>query len=67
MIAELENHGSLFLFRPMDMEAEEWCDDNISDDRTAFGHSIVIEPRYVNGVIDGFKSSGGVITTGGYS
>lgn len=61
MLAELENQGSIYLFRPLDMEAEEWCDENLSSDRQSFGKAIVIEPRFVNEIVMGFTNAGGLV------
>ena len=61
MIAEIQDEGTIFLFRPMDMEAEEWCDENISDDRQSFGKAIVIEHRYISEIAEGFRAAGGII------
>jgi len=61
MQAEIEDHGYLFLFRPLDMEAEDWCDENLSDDRQSFGAAIVVEHRYISQIVLAFQEAGGII------
>lgn len=61
MKAELQNEGTIFLFRPLDMEAEEWCDANLSDDRQSFGSTVAVEHRYIRDIVEGFLADGGEI------
>lgn len=61
MLASIENHGTICLFRPEDMEAEEWVDENLSDDRQSFGVAIAIEPRYLPDIVRAFLDAGGKI------
>ena len=52
----LENHGSLFLLRPLNPGAKDWMDEHLPMDspETQFcGDAIVIEPRYVASIVDG--------------
>jgi hypothetical protein len=53
---KLENHGSLFLLRPLNPVAQSWMSENLPVDQpeTQFwGDAIVIEPRYVAPIVDG--------------
>jgi len=61
MQASLENHGSIWLFRPKDMEAEQWVDENISDDRQSFGSAVAVETRYIQDIVEAFKEADGEI------
>jgi hypothetical protein len=52
----LENHGSLFLLRPLNSAAKHWMGEHLPMDNpeTQFwGDAIVIEPRYVAPIVDG--------------
>jgi hypothetical protein len=58
---ELENHGSLFLLRPLNSAAKEWMEENLpmNNPETQFwGSAIVIEPRYVAPIVDGIIGEG---------
>jgi hypothetical protein len=57
--AQLENHGSIWLLRPLDGAAREWLNETAPSDAQFFGDALVIEPRYVPGVIEAFTSAGG--------
>jgi hypothetical protein len=52
----LENHGSLFLLRPLNLAAKDWMSEHLPIDNpeTQFwGDAIVIEPRYVAPIVEG--------------
>lgn len=58
---QLENHGSLFLLRPLNDAAKNWMDEHlpVANPETQFwGDSIVIEPRYVAPIVDGILADG---------
>jgi hypothetical protein len=58
---QLENHGSLFLLRPLNDAAKNWMGEHLPIDNpeTQFwGDSIVIEPRYVAPIVDGILADG---------
>ena len=53
---ELENHGSLFLLRPLNSAAREWMRDHLpvdSPETQFWGEAIVIESRYLEPIIEG--------------
>ena len=61
---KLENHGSLFLLRPLNPVARNWMSENLPVDEpeTQFwGDAIVIEPRYVAPIVDGIVGDGLVL------
>ena len=61
---KLENHGSLFLLRPLNHVAQTWMSENLRVDEpeTQFwGDAIVIEPRYVAPIVDGIIGDGLVL------
>ena len=54
-----ENHGSLFLIRPLSESGQQWLDENLGDDNTlTFGGAIVCEPRYVEAIYHGAVDAG---------
>jgi hypothetical protein len=53
---QLENHGSLFLLRPLTSAATEWMQEHLpvdSPETQFWGDSIVIEPRYLEPIVEG--------------
>jgi hypothetical protein len=61
---KLENHGSLFLLRPLNSVAKDWMDEHLPVDspETQFcGDAIVIEPRYVAPIVEGIIGDGLVL------
>jgi hypothetical protein len=62
MQVQVENHGSLFLFRPLDREAEDWIEERVpSEPWQWLGGALAVEHRYILGLIDGFRSEGGEV------
>jgi hypothetical protein len=61
---KLENHGSLFLLRPLNSAAKEWMQDHlpVDDPETQFWcGALVVEPRYVAPIVDGIVGDGLVL------
>ncbi len=52
----VENHGSLFLFRPHTDEGREWLEENT--DGQWFGEALVVEHRYAEGLAQGMLDDG---------
>lgn len=42
----VENHGSLFLFRPETPEAQAHLEAHVDDEAQWFGDALAVEPRY---------------------
>src|SRR5271163_385414 len=60
----LENHGSLFLLRPLCSAAKEWMNEHLpvdSPETQFWGEAIVIEPRYLEPIVDGILADGLVL------
>jgi len=55
---EIQNEGSIFLLRPLTPEAQNWIDENISDDAQWFGSAVAVEHRYIFDIIDGIQDAG---------
>lgn len=62
MHARLENHGSIWLLRPLDVKAQEWLRETAPDEAQFMGDAMAIERRYVQGVIDAFEADGGEVS-----
>lgn len=54
----VSNHGSIFLLTATSNAGEEWIGDHIPDDAQTWGESIVIEHRYISGVVNGAIADG---------
>lgn len=61
MKATWENHGSLWLFRPLDATAREWIHQTAPDDAQFMGDAMAVESRYVEGVQEAFEAAGGEV------
>ena len=54
----IENHGSIILLRPISGAAKEWVDCNLPVERQEFGRAVVIEPRCLADIVEGFTADG---------
>lgn len=56
----VENHGSIFLLRPLTDSAKSWVEDHIGEDNgfQPYWPTVVIEPRYVENIVDGIQNDG---------
>jgi hypothetical protein len=59
-----ENHGSIFLLRPISPAAFLWIHENLPADRITFGNAVVVEPRYVWAILVGLQDDGLVVSRG---
>ena len=57
----LENHGSIWLIRPITSRAQAWLDENIADDHQTFGGAVVCEPRYLEPIASALAADGLVL------
>jgi hypothetical protein len=53
-----ENHGSIFLLRPISPASFAWIEEHLPPDRLIFGNAVVVEPRYVWAILDGLQEDG---------
>jgi len=60
----VENHGSVFLLRPVTPAASDWISEHIPDDAQFFGDAIVVEHRYIWAILAGLQEDGLVVTRG---
>ena len=61
--ANVENHGSILLLRPLSDAAEQWVNENIGEGSRfqPYWPTVVIEPRYIADILEGMKSDGLVL------
>lgn len=45
---KVENHGSIYLFRPHSQAGREFLDEHAPEDAQWFGLALVVEHRYAN-------------------
>lgn len=57
----VEDHFSLVLLRPYSDEADAWISENVADDAQFWAGALVVEPRYVDGILTGMQNDGLVI------
>jgi hypothetical protein len=58
----VENHGSIFLLRPVTCVGQSWLKENVIGEETQiFGNAIVCEPRYVIDIVLGARAEGVVV------
>jgi hypothetical protein len=58
----VENHGSIFLLRPMSSVGQAWLQENIIGEETQiFGNAVVCEPHYVVDILLGARAEGVVV------
>ena len=56
----VENHGSIFLLRPLTPSATSWIEEHIGQDN-GFQHyfpTVVVEHRYIADIVEGIQSDG---------
>ena len=57
----IENHSSIYLFRPLTQAAREWLDETAPDDAQFFGEALVVEHRYAENVAQVFYENGFIL------
>lgn len=54
----LEDHGSVFLLRPISPASFIWIGEHIPEDAQWFGNAVAVEHRYIGDIVDGIASDG---------
>jgi hypothetical protein len=54
----VENHGSIFLLRPLTESAREWIEERLPENRMTFGSAVVVEHRYIVDIVRGVQADG---------
>lgn len=56
---QVENHGSIFLFRPLTPRAFAWIDENVQPEPSQwFGEAVAVEHRFALDLTTGMQSAG---------
>jgi hypothetical protein len=58
MDVKFENHGSIWLARPLTEAGLTWVKDNIAGDAQWWARGVVVEPRYVADLVHGMTEDG---------
>jgi hypothetical protein len=53
-----ENHGSIFLLRPISPAALLWIEENLPSDRQTFGNAVAVEHRCIWAILEGIQNDG---------
>ena len=51
-------HGSIYLLRPLTLAASSWIDEHFPEDRVTFGAAVVVEHRYISGIVRAAQADG---------
>ena len=57
----VENHGSIFLLKPLTPNALSWVEEHIGQHngfQPNYPHSIVVEHRYISDIVEGIQNDG---------
>ena len=54
----VENHGSIFLLRPVTPAAFAWVSEHIPEEAQFFGEAVCVEHRYIAEIVEGIRESG---------
>ncbi len=60
-----ENHGSVFLLRPISPAGFEWIDSHLPDDRLTFGNAVAVDHRCIWAILVGIQDDGLKVERGG--
>ena len=55
---KIYDHGSILIVQPITQAAHEWTEISIDPDAQWWGHGFVVEPRYIENLIDGITADG---------
>jgi hypothetical protein len=55
---QVENHGTILLFRPQTDAAREWLTAHVDSEAQWFGGALVVEPRYAADLAQGLEDEG---------
>ncbi len=53
-----ENHGSIFLLRPLSQSAQSWIEEHLPSDAQWFGNGVVVEHRFIWAILEGIQNDG---------
>jgi hypothetical protein len=55
---QVENHGTLFLLRPLTEAGQTWLEEHTVGETQWFGGALAVEPRYVLDIVLGAQDDG---------
>ena len=53
---QIVNHGTLYLLYPNTRRARQWVKDNLPQDHVKYADASVVEPRYIDDILDGIRA-----------
>ena len=54
----VENHGTIFLLRPLTPAANSWVKENLPENHLTFGNAVVVEHGYIADIVRGAQANG---------
>lgn len=54
----VNNHGSIVTLNPCSHAAQGWISENIPEDAQRWCSGVVVEPRYIQDIINGIEGDG---------
>jgi hypothetical protein len=54
----VENHGTIFLLRPLTDAANDWVEEYLPDNAQRFSGALVVEHRYIRDIVEGIQRDG---------
>ena len=57
-----ENHGSIFLLRPVSSASFDWIEEHLPPDRLTFGNAVAIDHRCIWAILVGLQDDGLVVS-----
>jgi hypothetical protein len=59
-----ENHGSIFLLRPVSPSAFSWIEEHLPPDRITLGNAVAVDHRCIWAIVVGIQDDGLVVSRG---
>lgn len=58
---KVENHGSIFLLRPVSSTGQDWIDEHVDPEAQTLGNAVAVEHRYIRDIVEGAMEDGLVV------
>jgi hypothetical protein len=59
-----ENHGTIFLLRPVSPASFDWIESHLPSDRITFGNAVAVDHRCIWAILAGLQDDGLVVMRG---
>ncbi len=61
----VENHGSIFLLKPLTPSATAWVEEHIGQENgyQPYFPTVVVEPRYIANIVAGIQNDGSAVSS----